>query len=163
MFSFCFRFVDSIAYPSRTMQWMLDAFDLRSQVRLPDKISFYQFVTFVLDELKEEKMSHGTLHWLPFSKFCGLCQVRFDFIGKLETLDSDLKLLKKKFPEKFRTTFTEIFAEKKNASVGKTRKQVENYFGQLPKRLILDLYEAYKDDFLIGGYPYPIEYINQGY
>ena len=159
----CFRFVQSIAFPSPTMQWMLDVFSLRSQVRLPDKISFFQFASFVLDELKQERMSHGTLHWIPYTKFCGLCQVRFDFIGKLETLDEDLKLLKNKFPEKFRNTLTEIFSVKKNASVGKTRKQVEKYFGQLPKRLILELSEAYKEDSLVGGYPYPTEYINQGY
>lgn len=37
-------------------------------------ISFPDFVDFVIDEWKRNAMSHGSLHWIPQFKLCGMCQ-----------------------------------------------------------------------------------------
>ena len=58
---------------------------------------------------------------------------------------------------------TTIFAQKKNASLGKFQNTSEKYFMQLSKKQILKLYKMYEMDFLIGGYPYPQRYIDLGY
>jgi hypothetical protein len=90
-------------------------------------------------------------------------RIPFDFIGKLETLEDDLKVLKTKFPDEIRSRISEIFSRKKNASVGKSAETSRKYFRQLPKDLILKLYRAYELDFLIGGYPFPGNYVDLGY
>ena len=87
----------------------------------------------------------------------------YDFIGKLETIKSDLEQLQKKFPVEIREKIKTIFAQKKNASVGKLQNTSEKYFLQLSKKQILRLYKMYEMDFLIGGYPYPQKYIDLGY
>ena len=87
----------------------------------------------------------------------------YDFIGKLETIKSDLEQLQTKFPVKIREKIKTIFAQKKNASLGKFQNTSDIYFMQLSKKQILRLSKMYEMDFLIGGYPYPQRYIDLGY
>ena len=150
------NFVSSVVMPLPEFQFFMKI------INWTKKISFKRFVTFVLSELEKGSISHGTFHWMPFSDFCGMCHVHYSFVGKIETLAEDLKMLEQYFPEKFRDKLAEIFSSKQNASTGKSNKTVEKYFKQLPKKLILKLYDAYKQDFLIGDYPFPEYYVNLG-
>ncbi len=47
------------------------------------RLSFEKFVLFVIHELETNIQSYGSLHWWPYSRLCGLCQIPYDFIGKL--------------------------------------------------------------------------------
>jgi chondroitin 4-sulfotransferase 11 len=146
------------------LRWTFEKFETEKKlkIKIPEVISFRRFVKFVLYELEQNKVSHGTFHWIPYSDFCALCKIKFDFIGKLETLQTDLAILKNKFPEKIREKISDIFAMKKNAALRKSRDTSEKYFSQLSKKMIKKLFHVYKTDFLIGGYPYPEKYINLG-
>jgi hypothetical protein len=130
--------------------------------KIIETISFKRFVKFVLHELKEGKISHGTYHWMPYTNFCGLCKIDYDFVGKMESLWSDLDSLKDQIPDEYREKIDRIFASKKNASVGKSNSTALKYFSQIPKNLALRLYRAFMMDFELGNYPYPEEYINAG-
>jgi len=127
-----------------------------------ERISFKRFIKFVLQELKAGKISYGTYHWMPYTNFCGLCKLDFDFVGKIETLWNDLDALKNHLPKSFEIEIDRIFASKKNASMGKSNSTSLKYFSKISKNLILRLYRAFKMDFDIGDYPYPEEYINVG-
>lgn len=130
--------------------------------KVVETISFKRFVKFVLHELKTGKISHGTYHWMPYSNFCGLCKVDYDFVGKMETLRDDLEALKDHIPAEFREAIDRIFNSRKNASKGKSSSTSIHYFSQISKNLILRLYRSYKEDFDLGGYPYPEQYIEAG-
>ena len=53
--------------------------------RLPNgKISFEQFLNFVIFEVSSNSMSEGSFHWWPYSKLCHLCQIDYSYIGTLE-------------------------------------------------------------------------------
>ena len=147
------------------LRWTFEKFEKEKKLKqkLATKISFLRFVKFVLFEAEHKKVSHGTYHWLPFSDFCGLCHVPFDYIGKLETLKDDLNVLINKFPEEVRPRIAEIFSKKKNASVGKSSTTSAKYFRQLPKTIISKLYRAFENDCLLAGYPYPANYLDLGY
>ena len=95
---------------------------------------------------------------MPFTRLCGLCSIEYGFIGKIETIDDDAESLRKLFPEKLKK-LASVLNSKKNVSRKNSDNLSQNYFSHLPKDLILKLYEAYKSDFLIGGYPYPTDYI----
>jgi chondroitin 4-sulfotransferase 11 len=146
------------------LRWTFKKFEKEKKfkIKIQDVIAFPRFVKFVLYELEQKKISHGTYHWIPYTEFCGICKINYDFIGKLETLQNDLDYLKLKFPVEVREKIDDIFALKKNAALGKSHETSEMYFKQLPKKLILKLYQAYKQDFAIGGYPYPEKYISLG-
>ena len=85
------------------------------------------------------------------------CRVGYDFLGKVETLSSDVDYLNKTgiFP----LNLTSLFQEKFNKSGNKTQKNALLYFAQLPKETVLKLYSLFEDDFEIGGYEYPNEYL----
>jgi hypothetical protein len=57
------------------------------------EINFDVFTDFVLRELATGERSYGSLHWIPSSDLCDVCSIKYDFIGKVETLRLDLGLL----------------------------------------------------------------------
>lgn len=124
----------------------------------PFQLNFEKFVTFVLNEFDTNTQTYGSLHWWPFTRLCGLCHVRYDFIGTLETLDSDAQYLANKSPEL--ATALPILKAKKNADSGKTAVMSRHYFAQLPQSLVTKLYNAYQDDFQVAGYKFPQEYLD---
>ena len=118
-------------------------------------MNFTKFVNFVIYEIENNMQSYGSLHWWPFSRLCGLCHLHYDFIGKVETLQSDIDILSPQIPG-FQPEMRELFRVKYN----KNRKEETSkaYFTQLEKALILKLYQLYEDDFQLGGYDYPLDY-----
>ena len=124
------------------------------------RITFEKFVRFVIHEIKNKLVSYGTFHWMPFTDFCGVCRVRFDFVGHLETLETDVDRLGRIFPEL--AGLKNVFRAKMNSVAGRGRKTSLSAFSKLPKALIKELYEVYRSDFIFGGYPYPQDYIELG-
>ena len=86
------------------------------------KISFQKFVTFVLSELKSKTISHGTFHWLPFTDYCHLCHINYNFIGKLETFEEDLHILMSHIPTLRSQQVRDVLRLKKNSSLAKSNK-----------------------------------------
>ena len=62
-------------------------------------ITFPNFVDFVLHEAKSTLSIDGSsIHWWPYTELCKLCQIKYDFIGRVETLTNDVRELTRKFP-----------------------------------------------------------------
>ena len=87
--------------------------------------------------------------------------ISYDFIGKIETLSKDAESLHKLFPAEFQNIFT-VLHSKKNSKRKRHDTISQNYFSQLPRLLIEQLYQSYQTDFDIGGYPFPKDYITLG-
>ena len=108
------------------------------------------------------RFSYGSLHWLPYTSICGFCRIKYDFIGKLETIEKDAESLRRYFPEKLKN-ITSVLRSRKNSRRKSFDDELsENYFSQLPKTLIVKLYDAFKEDFIFGDYPYPRKYFDFG-
>ena len=133
-------------------------FDLDTSKRKKDfNMNFEKFVHFVIHELETNIPSYGSLHWWPFSRLCGLCHIKYDFIGKVETLQSDVEALAPQI-RGFQPSQRQLFSVKFN----KNRKEETSkaYFSQLDSPLIMQLYSLFEDDFQLGNYDYPIDYLN---
>ena len=133
---------------------------LHQITRTQNIVSFKTFIRFVIFEIQSNTISYGSLHWWPFTQLCDLCHVKYDFIGKVETWHSDISYLTKtaKF-SKF--GLKSLMSTKFNGNQEKTTKDTTiTYFKQLNPQLIIELYNLYKNDFLIGGYKYPQNYID---
>ena len=127
-------------------------------------VSFRTFIDFVLFEYnQQEQISDPSTHWWPYMDICKLCEIKFNYVGKLETLGKDVECVLDTFPDNEILQKMKLRVTKKvNAKGHHSTNMTMDYFSQLPNVKILKLYEMYKDDFNIGGYEYPIKYINIG-
>ncbi|XP_043567048.1 carbohydrate sulfotransferase 12 [Chiloscyllium plagiosum] len=112
------------------------------------KPSFVNFIQYLLDPHTEKNMPFNE-HWRQVYRLCHPCQINYDFIGKLESLDEDANFLLKllnveklvQFPQSLRN---------------RTVKSWENdWFSKIPVAWRKQLYELYMPDFVIFGYPKP--------
>lgn len=150
-------------------------YDVKDTVsNTPTNMSFPTFVEFVLHEAQNENESFDSisnyspqaLHWWPYTELCGVCNVQYDFIARIETFDSDLQKLIKKFPE-YRGVFRKMANKKfvRNTNYNRQKLHSTHYldlFRQITKVEIQKLYMRFKNDFEFGGYDYPSDYIVVG-
>ncbi|XP_038052696.1 carbohydrate sulfotransferase 14-like [Patiria miniata] len=96
----------------------------------------------------------GDEHFAPIFKLSKPCMVRYDFIGKLETLPSDTDYLIDKLGVKGRV---EYGYPKPYSGSSNTTRLVE-YFSRVSPELIQKVCEVYKDDFVAFSYPMPSDF-----
>ena len=111
-----------------------------------DDVTFLEFVEYIL-------YLHGTnrefnRHWKPIHKLCNPCHVRFDFIGKIETMGRDQEYVLRNFFKNSTIKFPQRNASNKN-------KTSADYMETIPRGHVKQLYEVYKEDFLLFGYDEP--------
>ena len=127
-------------------------------------VTFENFVHFVLHENSlNSKISPPSWHWWPFSDVCKVCEIEYDYLGKLETFHKDVACILQEFPDYniLQEMKTKI-KEKVNASGNHNKSMTLNYFSQLSKQAIIELYEMFQLDFQLGEYDYPDKYISIG-
>ena len=54
------------------------------------QIRFHEFVEYVLHY---EQTDDVNVHWGTFQNICLPCKIKYDFVGKLETVDTDVNCL----------------------------------------------------------------------
>ena len=112
------------------------------------KVSFANFIQYLLDP-HTEKLAPFNEHWRQVHRLCHPCQIDYDFVGKLETLDQDatqlLRLLKVdkllQFPPSYRNRTASSWEE--------------GWFAKIPLAWRQQLYKLYEADFVLFGYPKP--------
>ncbi|XP_036788780.1 carbohydrate sulfotransferase 12 [Manis pentadactyla] len=112
------------------------------------KVSFTNFIQYLLDP-HTEKLAPFNEHWRQAHRLCHPCQIDYDFVGKLETLDQDaaqlLQLLRVdkllRFPPSYRNRTASSWEE--------------DWFAQIPLAWRQQLYKLYEADFVLFGYPKP--------
>jgi chondroitin 4-sulfotransferase 11 len=84
-------------------------------------------------------------HWEPISKLCHPCLIKYNVIGKYETINDDSSLAlhlvdirNVSFPAITKTSGTNV--------------RLRQYFDQLPLGLIRNLYKVYEKDFKFFDY-----------
>ncbi|XP_077493079.1 carbohydrate sulfotransferase 11-like isoform X2 [Amblyomma americanum] len=109
----------------------------------------FTFAEFVENILKEPVTSWDP-HWAPYTPRCQPCTMRYDIIGKVETIDADLQHLLPKiglagwsFPRKNAKSRTHEHESKESSM---------RYFAELSRQQVLQLYAIYMYDFELFGY-----------
>jgi len=112
-------------------------------------ISFNEFVTFVI-----HCVDHGIkldVHWERMTLLCRPCAVKYDFIGKMDTLIDDsnavLDELGVKKTVRFTTSGNEYKVNVKDMTSG--------FYAQISDENIYRIYDIYKGDFQAFGYDIP--------
>ncbi|XP_044203368.1 carbohydrate sulfotransferase 12-like isoform X2 [Thunnus albacares] len=118
------------------------------------KPTFQQFITYLLDP-ETEKESIFNEHWRQVYRLCHPCQVKYDFIGRLETLETDAEHLLKLLKVDHLLRFPSGARNRTAASWER------DWFAQIPITMRKELYELYKPDFELFGYPKPDSVLHQ--
>lgn len=88
-------------------------------------------------------------------RLCHPCQVKYDFIGRLETLETDAKHLLKLLEVDHLVHFPS------GARNRTTTSWERDWFAQIPLTMRRELYRLYEPDFELFGYPKPDNVINR--
>ncbi|XP_070579861.1 carbohydrate sulfotransferase 11-like [Ptychodera flava] len=110
-------------------------------------LTFDKFVTFLLKKRIDDR------HWMTYSDSCVPCGIQYDFIGKIDTLQSDIQYISDTL------NMTLDFAKTAGHATGSTNR-TSIYFSLLSTEQILGLYKMYYRDFMLFGYSYPQSYLN---
>ncbi|XP_022096479.1 carbohydrate sulfotransferase 14-like [Acanthaster planci] len=117
---------------------------------VPD-LTFTEFLRYLLEE---KSGLIGDEHFSPIFQLSQPCQVRYDFIGKLETLPSDTAYLIDKLGVGGRVEYG--YPKPYSGSANTTR--LVEYFSQVPPKLIKEICKVYQEDFLAFDYPIPSDF-----
>ena len=140
--------------------------------------TFPQFIDHILKEWRGHQCNE---HWQPQYMHCDFCEINYDIIGRVESLEDDLNYIA------HMNNFTTLLPEDKNkfhvhpsggerfspapdlskSDLMKRRKKTEkvkHYFKLLNSSQLNGLYNMYQIDFEIFGYtekPYVQRYMNK--
>ncbi|XP_013114439.2 carbohydrate sulfotransferase 13 [Stomoxys calcitrans] len=111
-----------------------------------DDVTFGEFVQYLLTpSLSLRNQSSYNEHWETISKLCNPCVMKYNVIGKYETLFDDSALA-------LYLTGAENVTFPSGHKPSNTRAFLRHYFDPLPISAIRHLYEVYSDDFKLFDY-----------
>ena len=108
--------------------------------------TFSEFVTYLL----RTPVAEYNDHWVPYWLHCHLCQLEYDVIGKMETLKEDIDFITERSGLK-EVNVTLPWANRKSSSRDRDSVSLE-YFKQLSRSQVVQLYAIFRPDFEMFGY-----------
>jgi len=115
------------------------------------RVSFPNFVTFILNKARRtcRRVSSCNLdiHWVPMISRCGYCDLQYSAIARLESLAEDLRQIGVMAGLEFSHVLTHSHSSHWNSTSASLQ-----YFSQVPKRDVEELYKLYKIDFDLFQY-----------
>uniref|UniRef100_A0A673GMM9 Carbohydrate sulfotransferase n=1 Tax=Sinocyclocheilus rhinocerous TaxID=307959 RepID=A0A673GMM9_9TELE len=125
----------------------------RNKFALPNEdfyiqLSFTHFIKYLLDP-QTEKEKHFNEHWQQIYRLCHPCQIEYDFVGKLETLDEDTEHLLKILGMENQICFPPGYRNRTAANWER------DWFANISVADRRKLYNLYEADFRLFGYGKP--------
>jgi len=134
----------------------------------------YTFPAFITRILSEWTSKHtANEHWRPYYVNCDYCDIKYDFIGRVENFEYDFNYIAKKanislhsLPENIihyhASGSHKSYSALRPVSKNDKDEKVINYFSQLNVGQLEGLYNMYKVDFEMFGYKlYPYVHPDQ--
>lgn len=116
--------------------------------------TFLNFIQYLLDPNTEKEMPFNE-HWRQMYRLCHPCQINYDFVGKLETLDEDAEHLLRILRV---DNVVEFPLSHRNRTV---RSWEQDWFANIPNELRRELYKLYEADFRLFGYSKPDKLLHE--
>ena len=123
--------------------------NVTSQTSKKDRATFTEFIKYLVDLKEDARMD---VHWQKFHKLCYPCDIRYDFIGKYESLTGDAA----EFLSMIGARDTVRFPGIGKAPRGReTQSLMERYFSQITGEQLNKLWHIYADDYELFNYSRP--------
>ncbi|XP_033120846.1 carbohydrate sulfotransferase 14-like isoform X2 [Anneissia japonica] len=117
-------------------------------VRHVHDISFSEFVEFITDPNAPDEKNDR--HWIPISQRSNPCRIAYDVLGKLETIDDDMRFVFEYLDIQGLVKYNEH--QETRSSQTET---IKHYYSQLSPRLFSRIIDLYAQDFEMFGYRVP--------
>ena len=123
-----------------------------SQQPLEDRhdLKFSAFVDYIL--YQKAHSQEFDKHWDEYFNLCSPCYIRYNFIGRYETLEEDVDLLLKKINPDQNVRFPK---RKESYRAKKTADILEKYYMSIDPQKIIKLQDVYRLDYSLFGYKIP--------
>ncbi|XP_077996420.1 carbohydrate sulfotransferase 12-like [Glandiceps talaboti] len=106
---------------------------------------FHDFVQYLITT--DEEPQSWNQHFRPIYHLCSPCEIKYDFIGHVETMASDTKTMLTKIGANF--PFPNFAESNTNSS---DPEKIRKYYKPVTKEQIAGLYKIYERDFKLFGY-----------
>ncbi|KAI6653569.1 Carbohydrate sulfotransferase 10-like [Oopsacas minuta] len=113
-------------------------------------ITFLEFLNYIIAFVKVNEIHRLDYHWAPITIVCDPCEVRYDIIGKFETLSEDSEAILDYVQPN--NTQNRVTFPKRDPKV--TNNLCNEAFMKIPLNVKRSLYEIYKEDFILFDYEY---------
>ena len=117
---------------------------------LEREATFQEFLDFIIHENKIGQLTALNKHWRPVTKICLPCYIRYNIIGKMETLAEDSRYVL----DLANTDNKDLFPVKAGNSAY-TRSLLEKVYSNISRNTLNGLYQIYKDDLEAFAYIAP--------
>ncbi|XP_077974164.1 carbohydrate sulfotransferase 10-like [Styela clava] len=111
-------------------------------------ITLNDFVSYLVDPKSNAQLDQ---HWNYFHRLCSPCEIQYDYIVHVDTIDDDMAFIINKFGFK-NLTFPPSF----NSFTDNAK--VQKYFADVSPNLVESLYQTYKKDYELFGFMKPSEF-----
>ncbi|XP_054476514.1 carbohydrate sulfotransferase 8-like [Anoplopoma fimbria] len=125
----------------------------RTALRTGAGVTFREFVQYLLDVRRPVGMD---IHWEPVSQLCHPCLLRYNFIGKFESLEEEANFLLRSVGAPRNLTFPDF--KDRNPRAERTSSTItQRYFSQLNSTERQKAFDFYYMDYLMFNYPKPFK------
>ncbi|GAA6228622.1 carbohydrate sulfotransferase 8-like isoform X1 [Lates japonicus] len=125
----------------------------RTALRTGAGVTFREFIQYLLDVRRPVGMD---IHWEPVSQLCNPCLLRYNFIGKFESLEEEANFLLRSVGAPGNLTFPDF--KDRNPRAERTSSTItQKYFSQLNTTERQKAYDFYYMDYLMFNYPKPFK------
>ncbi|XP_073328429.1 carbohydrate sulfotransferase 8-like [Pagrus major] len=123
----------------------------RTALRTGAGVTFREFVQYLLDVQRPVGMD---IHWEPVSQLCNPCLLRYNFIGKFESLEDEANFLLQSIGAPRNLTFPDF--KDRNPREERTSSSItQKYFNQLNSTERQKAFDFYYMDYLMFNYQKP--------
>ncbi|XP_078384973.1 carbohydrate sulfotransferase 11-like [Oculina patagonica] len=115
-------------------------------------ITFREFIEYLVTKGSSKSTPVMDWHWDNYVNICGMCAVKYDFIGHYETFDQDLSDFKEaaKLSAKQAKFFNAYMS-----NISDTASSMLSYYSQVPIEWINVLGQMLRANFEMFGYSFP--------
>ncbi|XP_077983214.1 carbohydrate sulfotransferase 14-like [Glandiceps talaboti] len=117
-------------------------------------VQFKEFIQFIIDS--GPRTSAFDHHWRPIYQLCSVCDIEYDVIGKFENLDKEALYVLKRAGVNDNISLPHFDVHSTNTS---NVDILHRYYSTILENNMRRLYELYRPDFELFGYPFPEKFI----
>ncbi|XP_071760814.1 carbohydrate sulfotransferase 8-like [Centroberyx gerrardi] len=118
-----------------------------------DGVTFREFVLYLLDVHRPVGMD---VHWEPVSQLCNPCLLRYNFIGKFESIEEEANFLLQSIGAPSNLTYPN-FKDRNPLEERTSSKITQTYFAQLTSTERQKVYDFYYMDYVMFNYTKPFK------
>ena len=116
---------------------------------LTKPISFPDFIKYATNP-EVKNLFSGDQHWIPITEICLPCQIRYDYIGKLESLEEDASFILDKIGA--RKLLNLVFKPTKHQTHSNSTEKLNKFLSELSADEIRMFNQRYEKDFRYFDY-----------